>query len=320
MAPCTSYEYQNQRVPTLGRSMLFGSGSAPPIPPPAPALPSYTLPSGGVPLNGAVAPTFRGYAPAAVQPPAAFGDRRQRSYFGTYATDPYGQVRGYSSYSGGSCGAPVPGLVAPPAPIITPAPSQPFTPSSPLAQPPASPFPQGSSAPSSDPRANEAPSLPATGLPSTTQLKPVPRLKSIAQQPVMAPGANVASSVESPREIEGGLRPIQSNPRQQDYPVLEPIPIPEEDDFNQRWNPGLLSEQDMTASRDTSSGPAQRKKIHWASFESSDLEGQSNKESRKVASERVGVRAKHNSIAPAKQPSKRPAWNCPPPRASAFDK
>jgi hypothetical protein len=50
MMPCTSYQYMTQRVPAFGRTSLFGSYQ-PPAPPSVPtAVPSYTLPSGGIPL------------------------------------------------------------------------------------------------------------------------------------------------------------------------------------------------------------------------------------------------------------------------------
>ncbi|MEZ6080127.1 MAG: hypothetical protein R3C56_31995 [Pirellulaceae bacterium] len=50
MAPCTSYETMAQRTPIWGRSALFGSNAAPTFQPPSQALPTYTLPSGGIPL------------------------------------------------------------------------------------------------------------------------------------------------------------------------------------------------------------------------------------------------------------------------------
>ncbi len=57
LAPCTSYEYQTQRIPTFGYNGVMGSYSTPPVVPPPPSMPTYTLPSGGVPLasNGPAA-------------------------------------------------------------------------------------------------------------------------------------------------------------------------------------------------------------------------------------------------------------------------
>lgn len=148
MAPCTSYEMMAQRVPVFGRSALFGSNTPPTFQPPAQALPTYTLPSGGIPLaystpsitapystaygvygstNSAgsystlqpgiaqTAPNIGGTAPSNVGPA------------GSYPTAPLAQTPYYGSSNGGSCGdhaatpwQPVPGgapgLVAPQAP------------------------------------------------------------------------------------------------------------------------------------------------------------------------------------------------------------
>jgi len=149
MAPCTSYEYMAQRVPALGRSALYGSNTAPVFQPPAQALPTYTLPSGGIPLSysapSITAPYSTGYGaygtnpgfgysalqPAVAQPPlgaypAGVMPMAPTSVgpAGAYPTAPLGTTPYYGSTSGGSCGAmhapsalqTVPGLVAPQAP------------------------------------------------------------------------------------------------------------------------------------------------------------------------------------------------------------
>ncbi|MGN6135778.1 MAG: hypothetical protein ACTHOU_14920 [Aureliella sp.] len=65
MAPCTSYEYQTQRVPTLGLTQVYNGGATLPattaVAPPV--SPTYTLPRGGVPLAGPL-PSTQPYATA----------------------------------------------------------------------------------------------------------------------------------------------------------------------------------------------------------------------------------------------------------------
>lgn len=65
LAPCSSYEYQTQRVPTMGLTQLYNGGATLPaigaVPPPV--SPTYTLPRGGVPLAGPV-PSTQPYATA----------------------------------------------------------------------------------------------------------------------------------------------------------------------------------------------------------------------------------------------------------------
>ena len=69
MAPCTSYEYQTQRVPTMGRQAFYPSSSWPQaVPQTRPTIQTYTLPNGGVALpysTQAISPSasgYRGYA------------------------------------------------------------------------------------------------------------------------------------------------------------------------------------------------------------------------------------------------------------------
>jgi len=135
MAPCTSYEYQTQRVPTFGRSALFGSAAPPVASPTAPAFPTYTLPSGGIPIAGStpsvLQPTLRSYGTYAAPPPMystyqpQMGQPQmgqpQGAVPGMYPTAPLGNTPYYGSNSGGSCGtfqspSTVPGLVAPQGP------------------------------------------------------------------------------------------------------------------------------------------------------------------------------------------------------------
>lgn len=274
MAPCTSYEYQTQRVPTFGRSALYGSNSLPSVRPAAPALPTYTLPSGGIPLATTQSPYVTGYRGYTTYQPAAPAQTYGPS--GTYQTAPLGAQPYYGAASGGcsnyaapnsyaspnSYVAPTPGLVAPPGPArtITPAPSYgQVVPGPGGVYPPAgSAYPAtpggvpGAAAPSSDPAADVTPSLP----PVSSNRRP--QLKSIVRDP--------------PTNFK--MVPVEEAERRT-VPTMSPIPTPDGYEPNHRWNPGLLKEDDMTALRPIqpkmASGvqPGQSKKIHWASFEES---------------------------------------------------
>jgi hypothetical protein len=148
MAPCSSYEYMAQRAPELGRSALYGSNTAPVFQPPAQAFPTYTLPSGGVPLAysapAITAPYTTAYGVYGTNPGYSAYSNLQPSNAGaaiglpglvtpnsvgpagSYPTTPLGQSPYYGSTSGGSNGGysspttgswqGVPGLVAPQAP------------------------------------------------------------------------------------------------------------------------------------------------------------------------------------------------------------
>ncbi len=65
LAPCTSYEYQTQRVPTWGLTQVYNGGATLPAVTPMtqPVSPTYSLPRGGVPLSGPV-PAVQPYATA----------------------------------------------------------------------------------------------------------------------------------------------------------------------------------------------------------------------------------------------------------------
>ncbi len=273
MAPCTSYEYQTQRVPAFGRSALYGS-TVPPFTQPAPAgLPTYTLPSGGIPLAGVgpsvLQPTVRGYG---VYPQAGISAAP-----GTYPTAPLGQSAYYGSNAGGSCGAyqgamPVPGLVAPQAPVqgypppgyVSPAPG--YTTPAPGYQPDyQSPNQPGiyppNGAPSADPAADVAPTLPPsfpTNSSSQTYLRP--KQLGIVRQP----------STNNSQQVGGSS--AHSATRDTEAPsLLKPIPVPDGFEERPRWNPGLLQENDLTAERSSRDSQVvvvvESKKIHWASFE-----------------------------------------------------
>lgn len=278
LAPCTSYEYQTQRIPTFGYNGAIGSYNTPPVIPPPPSMPTYTLPSGGVPLAaggpaavlpptaGAYAmgyggfpnanplttsPTYSsGYGAYALQPPTL----PQQPILtappsGNYPTQPLSSTPGYygGSTGGGSNGsyapAYTPGLVAPSA--------NPYPPSSPA-------FPT-SPAPSAMPRdaGDTAPVLPPT--PSTNSGASLhrPQLRAITRQPLTASKPPITEMAP------------QTEPPQSQVPSMEPIPVPA--DFNEqpRWNPGLLNEQDRTAARpstNSNSYAGQGKPIQWASF------------------------------------------------------
>ncbi|MEZ6136255.1 MAG: hypothetical protein R3C53_15275 [Pirellulaceae bacterium] len=270
MAPCTSYEYQAQRVPSFGRSALYGANVPPVVPRPAPALPTYTLPSGGIPLAGpsATMPYTSGYAPYSqstpytmLQPATGYPAPGQVLVApgGSYSTTPYSSLQ-YGSTIGGSNGGSsgtyygpaTPGLIAPQGPS-TSGPTMPG--------PTTSPYPSesGPAAPSGvypDP-ADIPPSLPPATFPTTARAQDMPRpqLRSITRQP-----ASGNSSSEQ----------TVTSPERKESPVLmKPIPVP--DDFEKpNWRPGLLSESDMTAMNiapERAKLAGQSKPIHWASFE-----------------------------------------------------
>lgn len=65
LSPCSSYEYQTQRVPTWGLTQVYNGGATlPAVTPTAPIVsPTYSLPRGGIPLSGPV-PATQPYATA----------------------------------------------------------------------------------------------------------------------------------------------------------------------------------------------------------------------------------------------------------------
>ena len=281
LAPCTSYEYQTSRVPTFGRRALFGSSLLPQVQPAPQALPTYTLPSGGIPLASSTPnyPTspytsaYGGYS--SLQPQTA-----PIPSTGQYPTSP-----SYGSTGGGGCTgsfpapAPVPGLSAPQAPgtIRTPAPTwgQPTTPPGSSA-----PGTQGSGVYPSDPRGSEQPSLPP-GFNDNTSYQGQrpelqnPRMRSIERYPAGYSSDDAATSKYIPLERQdssvgyGSETPRAESDRA--VPRLLPIPAPDDFELTPGWNSGLMSQGDLTASAtgapDMARYAGQSTRIHWASFE-----------------------------------------------------
>ncbi len=269
MAPCTSYQYLTQRVPALGQTALYGSYQ-----PPQPVLqttPTYTLPSGGIPLaSGSVAPSTMGsgavlgyspYSTYQVSPSVSAPTIVGSSTFpttplgSTYSAQSYSYpVQSYSAPSGGSTGSysqPIPGLVAPPSPSYSSSPSN----INPSTTAPGSVMPPPSTGSNFDP-ANTPPSLP---LNNTLR----PRLQSIVPEASTSP-----SGAESAQKSSTTERSLLSEPTK-DFPVTNPIPAPEGME-KPSWSPGLLRNEDMTALRPSTRRnelAGQSKKIQWASFE-----------------------------------------------------
>jgi len=271
MAPCTSYEYMAQRAPALGRSVLFGS-SAPPLFAPPAALPTYTLPSGGVPLAASApvlappnttayapydtvrgygaysnlqpAPSMLGAVPSAQFPPTSVGPA------GNYPTAPLGQAY-YGSTSGGSCGGysgssnwqNVPGLVAPPSPaspnLNYSAPAYPST-----AIPPTtfSPAPSGTPYPSSVPPSGIFPpnTAPGGGAPGSGGW---PSNGDPADQPPQLPsypssGASAQNGGQTSARPQ--LRSITRQPRAGETPQISGNPASDGPESSSRPLPTML--------------------------------------------------------------------------------
>lgn len=305
MAPCTSYEYMAQRVPEFGRTALFGSNTAPVFQPPTQALPTYTLPSGGVPLTYSTpaisAPyttaygaygTNTGYGayynqqpsnagvpigPSALVAPNSVGPA------GSYPTTPLAQSPYYGSTSGGSAGGyggaagssswqGVPGLVAPQAPA-SPANSYPVP--STNAPGPAPIYPGLNPAPTTE---ISPPSIPGNSVPgSSDPANFAPSLPSSGTSAQSNLRPQLRSFTSQPRS---GEAPQVSNTSRDDrdankpqLPEMLPIPVPQDFNHQPRWSPPLLREGDLTAMRPVEPQVAQlagqSKQIHWASFESS---------------------------------------------------
>jgi hypothetical protein len=285
LAPCTSYEYQTQRIPTFGYNGVMGSYSTPPVVAPPPSMPTYTLPSGGIPLaaNGPAAvapPTAGAYSMGYGSPYRSYSLQQQPAFpqqpilsappAGAYPTQPLSTAPGYyGSVSGGSTGGSTgsyatpsvtPGLVAPPAPYTAPtvphnsSPSIPYN-SSPSIQGPS--YPLSPSPSLRDPAGDVPPVLPPPGTNANLER---PQLKAIVRQPVTGSNSLNAENTAPPES------------RQSQGPSMSPIPVPADFEQQPRWNPGLLNEQDRTAKRSVAPGPSehagQSKPIQWASFKS----------------------------------------------------
>ncbi len=329
MAPCTSYEYQTQRVPTWGRSALFGSSNLPSIVPAAPAQPTYTLPRGGIPLaqsGPALSPYRSGYPGYATLMPSPGLTGRP----GAYPTVPLGSTSYYGgTFSGGSCGqlppsaaiapgyaSPPPGLNAPPAPSLNPAPGTTITPAPTYGQPTSPPAGyDGSVLPGTGMPGTGVPGagIPGTGAPSPVYPSPgAPSADPRASQPPSLPSVGTPPGISSNRPPRSQLRSVVRQPmsagtqappansrNSSSSPALSPIPVPEGFRPSPRWNPGLLKEEDLTALRpiapEVAQYAGQSKRIHWASFE------------QPVASQPpIGSGNRLRSIAPAQQPELQP--------------
>ena len=294
LAPCTSYEYQAQRIPTFGYNGVMGSYSTPPVVSAPQSTPTYTLPSGGIPLaaggpaailppsSGAYAMGYGGSTVNPMSGPAYasnYGSYSPYSVYsaqqpalpqqpvltappiGNYPTQPFSSAPGYyGSVTGGSTGGSTGNYAAPnyaPGLVAPPAssyPSNPY-PSAPSTQPPVFPInPAPGAMPYRDPAGDAAPVLPPIN--TSTNLER-PQLKAIVRQPLTA--NNSLNTEKVP----------QSDIRHSQGPKMDPIPAPADLDQQPRWNPGLLNEQDRTAARPApeSNGYAgQSKSIQWASF------------------------------------------------------
>ncbi|GIW98871.1 MAG: hypothetical protein KatS3mg111_2204 [Pirellulaceae bacterium] len=268
MAPCTSYEYQTQRVPAVGRRSLFGSLFPPRQAPLPQAQPTYTLPSGGIPIATVplipVPTTTMGYG----------------SYYGGYGTYSALQPGGVALPPGtaspsvtsaptytvpGACSSPAMGATTPGVTIpATPSPLAPSSGSPPMVLPPAG-------APSSDPAANVPPSLPST--PTMSGISD--RSKGPAINNEQQDQGITRSFVQQPTQRSTTSGPTRNEPSyrertERELPVLRPIPLPQGFEPPKRWNPGLLSDEDLTAQRTSSPeathGGADYKLIQWTSL------------------------------------------------------
>ncbi len=333
MAPCTSYEAMAQRVPAFGRTALFGSNAPPVLVAPTQALPTYTLPSGGVPLASSLSSPYTaaygnihpgyansGYAPYTVlqAPLNGLSVSPAPGQAGAYSTVPLGQTP-YATSNGGSCGgysspsAPqyLPGLVAPQAPTgPSPYSAQPGLqqdfPNNSVQPPPVNPQPQNSVLPPTTDPANIPPTLPL--FPTTDNRSPSslrPQLRSIVRQPRNGdtPAASASSNVEASR---GSNREL---------PTMTPIPVPQDFKYEPRYNPGLLREEDMTALRpirpDQLQVAGQSKPIHWASFErTTEIAQPTHTESRlrPISSPNAGVATAVEAAQPSALQTTTPAF------------
>ncbi len=289
MAPCTSYEYLAQRSPTLGRSALFGSSAPPVFQPPSPALPTYTLPSGGIPLANNSAPyalpqysgsaygsgygsysapqapvgqypstPYRSTQPGTFQPP--FGSAivvgpTSVGPAGAYPTSPLGQSSYYGSQSGGSNGS----YSAPSTWQSVPGLVAPQSPSAPV---PSTPVP-GTLPPNYGPSGG----LPSTAAPGefyppnnyvpsdpANQSPSLPAFPTSENRPDSGMRPQLRSIVRQPTTPDSPQQNASTNQLDElrQLPAMLPIPVPQDFDREKRWNPGLLREQDLTAMRPVS--------------------------------------------------------------------
>lgn len=295
MAPCTSYETMAQRAPAVGRSALFGSNAAPTFQPPAQALPTYTLPSGGIPLSysspSITAPYSTAYGVygtndgtggySALQPqsglPALGGYPAGQipagmaptsvGPAGAYPTAPLSQSPYYGSTGGGSSGGDglstpwqtvAPGSVPGSIPGLV-APQAPAT--APYSAPNNyGPAPTTSPAPSSVPPAGIYPDpadVPPVLPPAGTSA--AAPAQSSELRPTLRSVVRYPQTSEPPQQASATRGKSDSSSRESRSQVPAMLPIPAPADFNHepRWNPGLLREEDMTALRPIAPSAAQ---------------------------------------------------------------
>lgn len=136
--PCSSYEYQTQRVPTWGLTQVYNGGATlPAVTPTAPIVsPTYSLPSGGIPLAGPVPGTqpystaygaYPSMATSTVTPVApTTGSIITPASPNTFSS-PTPYTSGYSNYASnyGNYSALQPGAALPPTSAY---PTQPYSP------------------------------------------------------------------------------------------------------------------------------------------------------------------------------------------------
>ncbi len=287
LAPCTSYEYQTQRVPTFGYNGVMGSYSTPPVVAPPPTMPTYTLPSGGVPIAGgpaAVLPPnsstyamgYGAYSSPVTAPPtysSGYGSPYrsysiqqpvlpQQSIFpqqpaltappaGNYPTQPLSSTPGYyGSVSGGSTGGST-GSYATPS-YAAPGYVAPATPG--LFAPPASSYNPAPSHPYNYSPQSQPPSYPLNPVPGS-----LPYRDPAGDVPPVLPPPGTSAQMERPQLKAIVRQPLTANnslktepapqpeSRQTQGPTMSPIPVPSDFEQQPRWNPGLLNEQDRTA-------------------------------------------------------------------------
>lgn len=288
MSPCTSYQYMTQRVPALGQTALYGS-YPPATPPPTGTMPSYTLPSGGIPIaqnSGAITlpqtsvtlpqttvtygpysslstgypttTTYQSgttYQPGLATPPiTSIAPSPAIGGGQTYATGPMGTSPYYDNVNGGSSGTV----------YSTPSPST-GTGESPYARTPTYPYQQTNpTAPSMVPPMS-APSMngPSTSGPSTQSLPTNPVFPSTGDpadgNPSLPPYDGLRPTLRSILpDANMGNESASTHRSGSSVPSLNepnrdlPVvsPIPAPDGLEKpRWSPGLMREGDMTALR-----------------------------------------------------------------------
>lgn len=139
LAPCSSYEYQTQRVPTWGLSQVYNGGATlPAVTPTAPVVsPTISLPRGGIPLAGPVPGTqpyataygaYPSMATSTITPvaPTMGSVITPASPYTNSSPTPY--TSGYSNYASnyGNYSALQPGTVLPPGSAYPTTPYNPY--------------------------------------------------------------------------------------------------------------------------------------------------------------------------------------------------